>query len=90
MASIRIIKKDIDFLISEVVSDCWGFIYIHQDKKADKAVEIMNGAIELRNDLFSRINNFDKAEAKKHFKAINQDLLKGVDGLFVKISELTK
>lgn len=90
MASIRIIKKDIDFLISEVVSDCWAFIYIHQDKKADEAVAVMNSAIELRNDLFERINKFDKADAKKHFKAINQDLLKSVDGLFVRISELAK
>ena len=90
MASIRIIKKDIDFLVSEVISDCWAFIYIHQDKKADKAVEIMNNAVELRNELFSIINNVDKADVKKHFKAINQDLLKGVDALFVSISNLTK
>ncbi|NTV19194.1 MAG: hypothetical protein HGA83_07175 [Bacteroidales bacterium] len=50
----------------------------------------MNNAVELRNELFSRINNVDKADVKKHFKAINQDLLKGVDALFVSISNLTK
>ncbi len=90
MANLRIVKKDIDFLLSEVISDCWTFIYINPDKKSEEAVEIMNEAIELRNNLYSRVNNPDKTNIKAFYKAINQDLLKGVDSLFVKISSLTK
>ncbi len=90
MASLRVIKKDIDYLVSEVISDCWTFLYINPDKKAEEAVSIINQAVELRNELYQRVNNPDKSNVKAHYKAISKDLLAGVDGLFIKISDLTK
>ena len=89
MASLKIIKKDIDYLISEVVSDCWTFLYINPDKKAEDIVEIINDSVKLRNELFTRVNNPDKSNIKAHYRAINQDLLTGVDTLFQRISQLT-
>ncbi|MDP3453577.1 MAG: hypothetical protein Q8R90_11555 [Bacteroidales bacterium] len=88
MASLKIIKKDIDYLISEVISDCWTFLYINPDKKAEDIVEIINDAVKLRNELFGRVNNPDKDNIKAHFKAVNQDLLNGVDSLFKRMSSL--
>ncbi len=90
MASLRVIKKDIDYLVSEVVSDCWTFLYINPDKKAEDVVDIINDAVKLRNELFERVNNPVKENVKSHYKAINQDLLNGVDSLFQRISVLTK
>ncbi|GAB1474141.1 hypothetical protein MASR2M69_15820 [Bacteroidota bacterium] len=90
MASLRVIKKDIDYLVSEVVSDCWTFLYINPDKKAEDVVDIINDAVKLRNELFERVNNPAKENVKAHYKAINQDLLNGVDSLFQRISKLTK
>ena len=90
MASLRVIKKDIDYLISEVISDCWTFLFINPDKKADDIVEIMNDAVDLRNQLFDRVNNPDKENIKKHYKEINLDLLSGVDSLFLRVSALSK
>ncbi len=90
MASLRVIKKDIDYLVSEVVSDCWTFLYINPDKKAEDVVDIINDAVKLRNELFERVNNPVKENVKSHYKAINQDLLNGVDSLFQRISGLTK
>jgi hypothetical protein len=90
MASLRVIKKDIDYLVSEVVSDCWTFLYINPDKKAEDVVDIINDAVKLRNELFERVNNPVKENVKSHYKAINQDLLNGVDSLFQRISALTK
>ncbi|MCK9305452.1 MAG: hypothetical protein PHP30_09935 [Bacteroidales bacterium] len=88
MANLRVIKKDIDFLVTEVISDCWGFIYANEGKKSEEAIEIMSEAVDLRNQLFSKVNSPDKSNIKKHYKAVNQELLKGVDALFVKISNL--
>ncbi|MDD2490847.1 MAG: hypothetical protein PHV12_01465 [Bacteroidales bacterium] len=90
MASIRTIKKDIDFLVSEVISDCWVFMYINPEEKTEEAVAIINDAVTLRNELFERVNSREIENAKKHFKAVSQDLLKGVDTLFLRISDLTK
>ncbi|MEA5006704.1 MAG: hypothetical protein VB022_09870 [Rikenellaceae bacterium] len=90
MASLRVIKKDIDYLLTEVISDCWTFMYFNQGKKEDKAVEIITSAVDFRNNLYGRVNHYDKSNARKVFKEINMDLLKGVDELFVRISKLTE
>ena len=90
MASLRTIKKDIDFLVSEVISDCWVFMYINPEENTDEAVSIINDAVVLRNELFERVNSKEIESPKKHYKAISQDLLKGVDALFIRISGLTK
>lgn len=90
MASLRVIKKDIDYLISEVISDCWTFLYTNPGKSSQEAVAIMNDAVTLRNDLYNRVNKPDKEKMKAHYNAINKDLLTGVDSLFQRISEMIK
>ena len=93
MAKLRTLKKDIDYLVSEVISDCYTLIYLYPERK-EGAFEIVNNTVEFRNHLFERANNpdgkADKKLAKIHYKNINKDLLTGIDNLFIKISELTK
>ncbi len=90
MASLRLIKKDVDFLVSEVVSDCWMFVYLNPGKKYEEAVSLIEDAVDLRNKLYDKINHPDKTNMKMHYKAVNEELLKGVDSLFLKISALVK
>ena len=90
MANLRIVKKDIDFLLTEVISDCGTFMYINPNKKSEEAIQIINDAIELRNELYSKANHPDKNNIKASYKSVSQDLLKGVDTLFIRISGLTK
>lgn len=94
MANIRNLKKDIDFLVGEVISDCYTFMYLHGDKKKDEAVKLIEEIVTSRNELFQRANNpgkeIDKKQLKKHYKAIYDDLLSSVDQSFSKLSELTK
>ena len=93
MASIRSIKKDIDYLVSEVVSDSYLTIYFHPDKK-DDVLKIMEEAVALRNDLIAKANNpVEKNNphlVKRHYDQLRRDLLGGVDNLFKKISEVSK
>jgi len=90
MASIRRLKKDIDFFVEEVISDCCSYMYVYPDKKREEAIQIIHEAIELRNKLFGEVNNPQDNPRKEYYKAINNELLEGVDALFLKISGLTK
>jgi hypothetical protein len=90
MANLRTFKKDVIFLINEVISDCWVFMYLNRDKNVEEANKIVADAVELGDNLFEQINHYPKDDAKKHFKALNQKLLEGVDALFVRLSGLTK
>ena len=90
MANLRTFKKDVIFLINEVISDCWVFMYLNRDKNVEEANKIVADAVELGDNIFEQINHYPKDDAKKHFKALNQKLLEGVDALFVRLSGLTK
>ena len=90
MANLRVFKKDVIFLINEVISDCWVYMYFNGEKNLDEAKKIVADAVELGDNIFEQINHYPKDDAKKHFTALNKKLLEGVDALFVRLSELTK
>ncbi|MDR2936172.1 MAG: hypothetical protein LBU80_02365 [Rikenellaceae bacterium] len=93
MASRRDIKKDIDYLVSEVVSNCYTCLYFHPDKKHEQIIGIIEEAIELRNELFSRIKPAEKNNARlvrKHYAALRIEMLDKVDGLFSQLSAACK
>jgi hypothetical protein len=93
MANKREIKKDIDYLVGEVISDSYTYLLIHGEKNRDKVIEIIGAVVEKRNDLISRVNNsdkkFDSKQVKAHFKQINADLLAAIDDSFSKLSKLS-
>lgn len=93
MANKRDIKKDVDYLVGEVISDCYTYLLINGDKNRDKVIEIIGSVVEKRNDLISRINNPDKTfsskQVKTHYKTINTDLLAALDDSFSKLSKLS-
>jgi hypothetical protein len=94
MASLRNLKKDIDFLIFEVLSDCFIFSSIHPDNKTDELSTIIADAVTFRNDLIARVNNPDGKDnpkiLKSYYKSVEKDLITGVDKLFDRLSSLTK
>ncbi|MGD9977758.1 MAG: hypothetical protein AB7S54_07470 [Bacteroidales bacterium] len=94
MANRRNLKKDVDFLVNEVVSDCYTYMLLNGDKNRDKALSIIESMIGKRNELITRINNPEKKDdpkaVKVHYKSIQNDLLAAVDGCFTQLSEITK
>lgn len=94
MASKRNAKKDIQFVITEVISDCLNFLYMNPDKKAADVHAIVEEMLELHKDLLFRINNIDGKEnpkvIKAHFKSIYGDLLGKTDQAFTQLSEIAK
>ena len=93
MANKREIKKDVDFLVGEVISDCYTYLLINGEKNRDNVIEIIGSIVEKRNDLINRVNNqdkgFDTKQVKSHYKAINADLLAAIDESFSKLSKLS-
>jgi hypothetical protein len=93
MPNVRRLKKDIDCLVFEVISDCFSFGKLHPEEKLEEVTEIISDAVSLRNDLFSRVNNPVKGDnpavIRTHFRNVKKDLYVGVDNLFTRLSHLT-
>ena len=94
MASVRSLKKDIDYLVFEVISDCFAYSGIHQDDNSDEISAIIMDAVSFRNDLIARVNNPDGKDNPKivrtYYKSVEKDLITGVDKLFDRLSALSK
>jgi hypothetical protein len=93
MASVRELKKDIDFLVFEVISDCFVYSNLHPDNKSEELTTLINDAVELRNDLIARVNNPDGKDnpkiVKAYYNSVSKDLMSGVDKLFERLSAIS-
>lgn len=93
MASLRMLKKDIDYLVEEVLADCYLTIYFRPEKK-DKVVEVMQKAVDVRNDLFHRANHpaekRNRSLVRKHYNQIRMEMFQNIDGLFQELSSINK
>ena len=93
MASLRMLKKDIDYLVEEVLADCFLAIYFHPEKKAD-VVGLMTQAVDMRNELIFKANNpaekKNRSLVRKHYSALRHEMFAGIDNIFEKLSALNR
>jgi hypothetical protein len=93
MASRRYLKKEIDYLVGEIIGDAQLCLYFNDPKKREQIIAVMEEAVALRNDLFARIRPEEKNNprlVRKHYAALRNDLMVRVDGLFEKLSGICK
>lgn len=91
MASIRRLKKDIDYLTLAVIDDCLNSL--SYGKSTDDISGIVQDVISTRNSMRQRVNvgrSLAKNEKRAHYHAIYKDLMVAVDGAFSKLSEIVK
>ncbi|MCI2082490.1 MAG: hypothetical protein LKK19_05725 [Bacteroidales bacterium] len=91
--NLRVIKKDIEYVINDFISDCLLFTDLHPDKNPDKVNRIVMEAVGLANTLFDKVNHPDKSgtvKLKTQYKAIYKELLTSVDGYYKRLSEIAK
>jgi hypothetical protein len=93
MASLRRLKKDISYLMDEVVTDSYLSLYFHPESR-DEIIKVIESAVELRNSLYDRANNpaepKSRSLVRKHYAALRRDMFTGTDELFVRLSETAK
>jgi len=92
MPSIRKLKKSIDCIIFEVISDCFTFGTLHPDEKEEEVSGIIADAVILRNELIKRVNNPGKIDGpglvRSYFQNVEKDLFIGADKLCGRLSTL--
>ena len=86
MASIKNLKKDLNYIFSDIIEEC--YVWQQENKEnADKAEVIIDNAIASFDTLVAKIN--DKADnAKEHFKSILAELESNVNDLRSEIDAL--
>ncbi|MBR0533444.1 MAG: hypothetical protein IJK19_01985 [Bacteroidales bacterium] len=104
--NLRVLKKDIEFLMNDFVSDCLLYNDFSEGKKEEQVVGLIREGLALSDNLQARVNFPKKAvanakgvekfvrkegkEIKAHYKDIQKDLYEGYDKLFEKLSAVIK
>lgn len=78
MASIRILKKDINILTFDMLTECYTYKYYDDGVEDNKFDDVIKKIVYLRNDLILRTNhpesNADSPSLKAHYRKIREDL----------------
>jgi len=79
MASIRLLKKDINRLAYSLLQECFAYRHFSDDLSEDKFDEVIKKLVLLRNDLILRANHpesdGDSETLKAHYQKIQADLI---------------
>ncbi len=87
MASIKNLKKDLNYIFSDIIEDCY-VVQLENPDNADKAEEIIDEAITSFDDLIVDINNKKVENKKAHYKSIVEKLEKKVQDLKKKLASI--
>ncbi len=92
MASIRNLKKDIDYLTSDIISDSFLAIGLHGEKVQDRVNNVLEKIVDLHNNLYERINQSPTGkkskEKKTYFNSIRNDIDKKYRDLYEELSKI--
>ena len=90
MRNFRTLKKDVEFLIAELVDDCFIYLELNGEEKMDKVGEIIGDALDLQDDLVDKINHRPaEIKADKYYNGVTKELISGVDALYERLSALS-
>ncbi|KXN97868.1 hypothetical protein LS48_14430 [Aequorivita aquimaris] len=88
MANVRDLKKDINYVLGDIIEAVYIWELTNADKDNKKAEAIIDEAIVTFDDLITKVNQKDVENKKKHFKAINTELEERGRKLIDKINAL--
>ncbi len=89
MASVKNLKKDINYIFSDIIEECYLWQMGQGDaKKADKAEKIIDESIASFDTLIEKVNTKSVENKKAHFKAIQKELEEKAGKLLAKIGKL--
>lgn len=89
MASVKNLKKDINYVLSDIIEECYMWQMLQEDdKKAAKAEGIIDETIEIFDELIAKIHTKDVENKSAHFKSISKELEEKANGLLAKIQKL--
>lgn len=93
MANLRILKKEIDYRLEQLVFDC-DMAICFQPSKEKEIFALMQEGVSLRNDLFVKANNpaepRNRSLVRKHYSALGREVEETFSKLFEKLSSVNK
>ena len=88
MSSVRNLKKDINFVLGDIIEAVYIYELTTSGKPSEKTNQIIDEAISSFDVLISKVNEKKVENKKAHFKQINTELEQKANELVNKINSL--
>ena len=88
MGNVRDLKKDINYVLGDIIEAVYVWEYTNTSKDTKKSEAIIDEAIETFDGLIAKVNDKKVENKKAHFKAINAELETKGRALIEKINKL--
>ncbi|MFL9836480.1 hypothetical protein ABS768_03165 [Flavobacterium sp. ST-75] len=88
MASVRTLKKDINFVLGDIIEAVYIWEMTTQGKPTQESEAIIDEAITVFDNLITKINEKNVENKKDHFRKINKELEESAGQLVAKINAL--
>jgi len=88
MASIRILKKDINYVLGDIIEECYTWELLNPKADTKKSEAIIEEAIIAFDVLIDKINSKNIDKKKEHFKKIEAELEDTANKLISKVNKL--
>lgn len=88
MANVRNLKKDINYVLGDIIEAVYIWEYSNTDKDTKKSEKIIDDAISTFDELIAKVNAKDVENKKSHFKSVKAELEERGRGLIDRINKL--
>lgn len=88
MANVRNLKKDINYVLGDIIEAVYVWEYTNTDKGTKNSEAIIDEAIETFDTLIAKVNNKTVEDRKSHLKAVKNELETKGTALIEKINKL--
>ena len=91
MASKQRLKKEIDYMVSDLILDCFTYTSMYE-KPNEEVQQIIANTLKLRNELREQVNHPEKKDksqtVKNYFDNIAQTLIDGIEDGYSKLGKM--
>lgn len=88
MASVRKLKKDINYVMGDIIEAVYIVGLTAKDKASEAGEAIIDDAVQVFDELIAKVNQKDVSDKKKHFRDVRADLETRAQALIDRINEL--
>lgn len=88
MSNIRDLKKDINYVIGDIIEAVYVWEFSNPNQGKDKSEAIIDEAIIVFDDLIEKVNDRKVENKKAHFKSVRNELEERGKALIDKINNL--
>ncbi|OIQ30713.1 MAG: hypothetical protein BM564_00420 [Bacteroidetes bacterium MedPE-SWsnd-G2] len=88
MANVRDLKKDINYVLGDIIEAVYVWEYTNTDKDTTESEAIIDEAIVTFDELIAKVNSKNVENKKAHFKTVKAELEERGRALIGKINNL--